>query len=125
VALRSDARPSGSILPSATSRRGDRPIQAAHIAGARVLGAHTCACLRSPRAIAHWLLARHDPAAAPTELALDREEAALWSMALTGRLRIEHAAVDGTCALQLVYSDGERISITMDELRSAATATAA
>jgi hypothetical protein len=111
-------------LPSATSRRGDRPIQPAHIAGARVLGAHTCACLRSPRAIAHWLLARHDPSTTPSDLALDREEAALWSMALTGQLRIEHAAVDGTCALQLVYRDGERISITMDELRSAATAAA-
>jgi hypothetical protein len=90
-----------------------------------VLGAHTCACLRSPRAIAHWLLVQHDPESLPTDLALDREEAALWSMALTGRLRIEHAAVDGTCVLQLVYQDGERISITMDELRSAATATAA
>lgn len=90
-----------------------------------MLGAHTCACLRSPRAIAHWLLTNAAPDVTPSELSLDREEAALWSSALTGRLRIEHTAVDGTCAIQLGYSDGRRITISMDELRLAATAAAA
>ena len=124
MATRTETRPTDSALPSATSRRGERPIQASHSAGARVLGAHTCACLRSPRAIASWLLSQSSPGVPPTDLALDREEAALWSSALTGRLRIEHTAVDGTCALQLGYSDGRRVTISMDELRSAATATA-
>lgn len=102
--------------------RGERPIQPSNIAAARVLGAHTCACIRSPRAIAHWLLTHHEPVLEPTDLALDREEAALWSNALTGRLRIEHTAVDGTCAIHLGYTDGRSITISMDELKLAATA---
>jgi hypothetical protein len=80
--------------------------------------------MRSPRAIAHWLLAHAEPAVEPTALALDREEAALWSSTLTGKLKIEHTAVDGACSLLLGYADGRRVTIAMDELRLAATSAA-
>jgi hypothetical protein len=89
-----------------------------------MLGSHTCSCVRSPRAIAHWLLVDADPTVDPSELALDREEASLWSLTLTGRLRIEHSAVDGACAISLRYKDGRIVTIAMDELRSAAVSAA-
>ena len=79
--------------------------------------------MRSPRAIAHWLLTHDDPDTVPTPLALDREEAALWASALTGAVRIEHSSVDGTCVLRLEYRGGREVTITMDELRLAASAT--
>ncbi len=104
--------------------RCERPLQPAHVANARVLGSHGCSCTRSPRAIAHWLLSHQQPAVEPTDLALDREEAALWSNTLTGRLKIEHTAVDGTCALHLGYADGRSITIAMGELQLAAIAAA-
>jgi len=100
--------------------RGEQLLLPANLANARLLGSHTCSCVRSPRAIAHWLLVDADPTADPTDLALDREEAALWSHTLTGRLRIEHSATDGVCAISLRYSDGRIITIAMDELRLAA-----
>ena len=34
----------------------------------------------------------------------------------------EHTAVDGTCAIHLGYTDGRSITISMDELKLAATA---
>ncbi len=111
-------------LEPAQPARGERPLQPAHVANARVLGSHGCSCTRSPRAIAHWLLAHQQPAVEPTDLALDREEAALWSNTLTGRLKIEHTAVDGTCALHLGYADGRSITIAMGELQLAAIAAA-
>ena len=80
--------------------------------------------MRSPRAIAHWLLAHQQPPVEATDLALDREEAALWSSTVTGRLKIEHTAVDGTCALHLGYADGRSITIAMGELQLAAIAAA-
>ena len=102
----------------------NRSATVADLADARTVGQHTCACTRSPRAIAHWLLTHGQPKIEPTALALDREEAGLWSSTLTGRLKIEHSAVDGTCSLNLSYADGRTFAIAMDELRLAATAAA-
>ena len=113
--------PAATPVPAA---RGDRPLQPAHVANARALGSHGCSCIRSPRAIAQWLLAHQQPPVEATDLALDREEAALWSSTLTGRLKIEHTAVDGTCALHLGYADGRSITIAMGELRLAEIAAA-
>lgn len=123
TAHRSSGPTASATLGSAKPSRGERPIAASDIVAARVLGPHTCACVRSPRAIAHWLLTHDDPDTVPTPLALDREEAALWASALTGAVRIEHSSVDGTCVLRLDYRDGRHVTITMDELRLAASAT--
>lgn len=108
----------------ASDRHRERLLQSADLADARAFRPYTCACMRSPRAIAHWLLTHGQPTIEPTSLALDREEAGLWSSTLTGRLTLAHSAVDGTYSLNLHYADGRTIAIAMDELRLAATATA-
>lgn len=113
-----------SVPQSASAGHGERLLQSTDLADARAFRQHSCACMRSPRAIAHWLLSHGQPTVEPTSLALDREEAGLWSSTLTGRLKISHSAVDGTCSLDLHYADGRTIAIAMDELRLAATATA-
>jgi len=110
-------------------RRHDLPgTQRALVKGrpsnARVFGPQSCSCVRSPRAIAHWMLTHSEPTVEPTGLALDREEATLWSSTLTGRVKIEHTTIDGMCVLRLGFTDGRRLMIAMDELRVAAIASA-
>lgn len=113
---------SSSSAKRRAAARGEQLLLPSNLAKARSFGANSCSCMRSPRAIAHWLLEHADSPIMVTDLALDREEASLWSHALTGRLRIEHTAVDGRCSIELAYTDGRRVRIAMDELRLAAIA---
>ncbi len=121
---RSRLSATGAATATTHALRRERQPHPSHLANARVIGPQSCSCIRSPRAIAHWMLTNSQPAIEPTDLALDREEAAMWSSTLTGHVKIEHTAVDGACALRLGFTDGRSITIAMDELRVAATAAA-